>query len=339
MMNSNSPHRSYIFVCRLLAGLLLAAWLAPAAHGDGWPFWPFNREDKPGKPDKIIALWSDTVLTQTGQPPIRGFGGRLMFYEGKKEEPIKVEGTLVVYAFDETDRDAEQHPARPQVCLHAATIAAPLQQIEDRPFLQRVAAVGRGGRRAERNHAHRPLPTERGHGSHQRPLPATASRPNRRRPGPQLPDGAALPGPASGPAGRARPLRQARGADCDGGGVQPAAYQMPSRTATQRRPPSGSSGDSPTTTIDVPSGSAIRSAITSPQACRRQPAVSPGCNAGHGPSVPAAKRLARRSPIALRGDHRACSQIRGRRLPQVDGGTRTNVPRTIAELCAAELRR
>ena len=105
-MNSYSQHRSYLFVCRLLAGLLLAAWLAPAARGDGWPYWPFNKDDKPGKPDKIITLWSDTVLTQTGRPPIRGFGGRLMFYEGKKEDPIKVEGTLVVYAFDETDRDA-----------------------------------------------------------------------------------------------------------------------------------------------------------------------------------------------------------------------------------------
>ena len=34
-----------------------------------------------------------------------------MFYEGKNEEPIKVEGTLVVYAFDETNRDANN--ARP----------------------------------------------------------------------------------------------------------------------------------------------------------------------------------------------------------------------------------
>ena len=34
-----------------------------------------------------------------------------MFYEGKNEEPVKVDGTLVVYAFDETDRDANN--ARP----------------------------------------------------------------------------------------------------------------------------------------------------------------------------------------------------------------------------------
>ena len=82
-----------------------------------------------------MRCWSDTILTQTGHPPIRGFGGRLMFYEGKSEEPIKVDGTLVVYAFDETNRDAEQRPARPQVRLYAATTAPPLQQVEGRPFL------------------------------------------------------------------------------------------------------------------------------------------------------------------------------------------------------------
>ena len=85
-------------------------WRRPRAATDGRA-GRSTRNDKPGKPDKIVALWSDTVLTQAGRPPIRGFGGRLMFYEGKKEEPIKVEGTLVVYAFDETDRDANN--ARP----------------------------------------------------------------------------------------------------------------------------------------------------------------------------------------------------------------------------------
>ena len=93
--------------CVRPAHLAAVGCLACAGRtGDGWPYWPFNKDDKPGKPDKIVALWSDTVLTQTGRPPIRGFGGRLMFYEGKKEDPIKVDGTLVVYAFDETDRDA-----------------------------------------------------------------------------------------------------------------------------------------------------------------------------------------------------------------------------------------
>ena len=100
---------------RALSCLLILGWIVAAAEGawdlKAWRPWPFHKDDKPGKPDKIVVLWTDTVLTQANQPPRRGFGGRLMFYEGKKEDPIKVEGTLIVYAFDETGRDPNN--ARP----------------------------------------------------------------------------------------------------------------------------------------------------------------------------------------------------------------------------------
>ncbi len=43
-----------------------------------------------------------------GQPPTRGFGGRIMFYQDGREKPIKVEGTLVVYAFEETGKNEEK---------------------------------------------------------------------------------------------------------------------------------------------------------------------------------------------------------------------------------------
>ena len=66
--------------------------------------WPLG-EEKPGKPDKIVAIWTDTVLYQSNQQPVRGFGGRLMFYETDKEQPVKADGAVVIYAFDETDRD------------------------------------------------------------------------------------------------------------------------------------------------------------------------------------------------------------------------------------------
>ncbi len=89
---------------KALGGLLILGWLAAAAHAELWRPWPFG-DDKPGKPERVVAMWTDTVLTRSDTPPVRGFGGRLMFYEGKKESPIKVEGTLVVYAFDENGRD------------------------------------------------------------------------------------------------------------------------------------------------------------------------------------------------------------------------------------------
>ena len=69
--------------------------------------WPFGSEDEPEIPDKTVAIWSDTVLYRSNQPATRGFGGRLMFYNEEQEEPIKVDGTLVVYAFDEEGRNPD----------------------------------------------------------------------------------------------------------------------------------------------------------------------------------------------------------------------------------------
>lgn len=58
-------------------------------------------------PMKVVAVWTDTVLTQGLAPATRGFGGRVMFYAVEGGKPIKVSGTLTVYAFDETGRDIQ----------------------------------------------------------------------------------------------------------------------------------------------------------------------------------------------------------------------------------------
>lgn len=57
------------------------------------------------EPTHLTALWTHTVLNQPGKKGIRGFGGRLMFH-GKENnnKPVLVDGTLTVYAFDETVR-------------------------------------------------------------------------------------------------------------------------------------------------------------------------------------------------------------------------------------------
>jgi hypothetical protein len=69
--------------------------------------WPFRDKDKPheGTPVRMVSTWTNTVLTQQGQKPQRGFGGRIMFYEKDEKNPVLVDGQLVVYAFDEADRD------------------------------------------------------------------------------------------------------------------------------------------------------------------------------------------------------------------------------------------
>lgn len=65
------------------------------------PDWMKKKDVEP--PVKVVTIWSDTILHQQGKPAIRGFGGRVYFYDAKDEHPIKVDGTLMVYAFDADD--------------------------------------------------------------------------------------------------------------------------------------------------------------------------------------------------------------------------------------------
>lgn len=93
---------------RALAGLLLlAALTAGCAKFDirqNIP-WAKGADGDFQRPTKVVAFWTETVLTQPNQPPLRGFGGRLMFYASEDGKPVKVKGSLVVYAFNENDRD------------------------------------------------------------------------------------------------------------------------------------------------------------------------------------------------------------------------------------------
>jgi hypothetical protein len=87
-----------------LVGLANAAGCAQWNVGKSFSL-PTPWEEKPGTPDKIVAMWTDTVLNHSDAASQRGFGARVMFFEAKKEKPIKVDGTLVVYAFVEDGRD------------------------------------------------------------------------------------------------------------------------------------------------------------------------------------------------------------------------------------------
>ena len=68
--------------------------------------WHKEKPDLPSVPARVVSTWTDTVLHRAGQKPMRGFGGRLVFFDRDSEEPISVQGQLVVYTFDETDRDS-----------------------------------------------------------------------------------------------------------------------------------------------------------------------------------------------------------------------------------------
>src|SRR5262245_49547926 len=57
-------------------------------------------------PKKLIVFWQDAVLNSPDSKGVRGFGARLFFYGADPNKSIKINGGLVVYAFDELNRDA-----------------------------------------------------------------------------------------------------------------------------------------------------------------------------------------------------------------------------------------
>jgi hypothetical protein len=75
--------------------------------------WGSKKKETKVVPDRILAVWTDTVLHQQGQTGVRGFGGRVYFYEKDNTDPIEAEGSLAVYAFDaEDDAVDSQKPLR-----------------------------------------------------------------------------------------------------------------------------------------------------------------------------------------------------------------------------------
>lgn len=63
---------------------------------------------KPAGPAaKAIAAWEPAVKHDGDQPAQRGFGGRVYFYDAAAKKPIKVKGNVVVYAYDEEGRKAD----------------------------------------------------------------------------------------------------------------------------------------------------------------------------------------------------------------------------------------
>ncbi len=100
-LKANSAYRWF--------GLCMLALAIPGCAGVGKSLDPgerfawLKREPKPQEPDNIAVVWTDTVLNTPGLPPVRGFGGRVMFFDRPSEEQVKVSGKLLIYAYDESD--------------------------------------------------------------------------------------------------------------------------------------------------------------------------------------------------------------------------------------------
>ncbi len=78
--------------------------------------WFVGADNNPKMPASLTAVWSPAMLERADGTRARGFGGRLMFYEAKTRNPVRVDGALVVYAYDEEDRGLADHrPSRKYV--------------------------------------------------------------------------------------------------------------------------------------------------------------------------------------------------------------------------------
>jgi hypothetical protein len=67
----------------------------------------FKEDTEPQVPERMVCVWAQTVLHKAGKPSIRGFGGRIWFYGAEDEEPVRVDGRLTVYAFDDENPKAK----------------------------------------------------------------------------------------------------------------------------------------------------------------------------------------------------------------------------------------
>lgn len=70
---------------------------------------------------KVIAAWEPAISTGGGKP-MRGFGGRVYFYDQEMSRPIKVDGTVVVYIFDEEGRSPEDSKPNEGIVFDAKTL-------------------------------------------------------------------------------------------------------------------------------------------------------------------------------------------------------------------------
>lgn len=71
------------------------------------------KKDKKGDaaPETMAVIWKDAVFEKPGVAPVKGFGGRLYFYDANSN-PVKVDGELVVYGFDDTDKESRPDVAK-----------------------------------------------------------------------------------------------------------------------------------------------------------------------------------------------------------------------------------
>jgi hypothetical protein len=99
----------------LLAGCQTIGLQAPKSLSDHMPALTKEARAQSARdriPSRVVAIWSDAVYTQAGHSPVRGFGGRIYFYNDR-HDAVPVDGQLIVYGFDDsTPENPNKNPSR-----------------------------------------------------------------------------------------------------------------------------------------------------------------------------------------------------------------------------------
>jgi hypothetical protein len=84
----------------------------------------FEKEAKPEVPERMVAVWTYSIMNRAGQPSTRGFGGRVTFFGADDKASILVDGQLTVYAFDDDCENLENSVPEKKFIFPRANLAS-----------------------------------------------------------------------------------------------------------------------------------------------------------------------------------------------------------------------
>lgn len=113
-MRPSAANRPRLMACVGRLAMLCVGWLVVPGCAMFESKLPSILEPDPEyqTPHQVIPVWTDTVLHQTGVRGKRGCGGRFMFYAGEVKESVRVDGSVVVYVWDDTLGTDQRKPDR-----------------------------------------------------------------------------------------------------------------------------------------------------------------------------------------------------------------------------------
>ena len=69
-----------------------------------------SKSDDDLTPVTMTAIWTDSVYEKAGEVSVKGFGGRIFFYNAN-QQLVKADGELIIYGFDDSTKNSDEGTA------------------------------------------------------------------------------------------------------------------------------------------------------------------------------------------------------------------------------------